>query len=352
MSSVNDMEILPYVTRAAFDCDGNDESPRPRCSRKKSSTKKGNTTDDDDDNVVDTAVAVVDNVDEDIKDFENEIRNNSRFFLQIINFHTIKNLFEVLGNIVGNVKWEFTEKVIKMNSINQKQSIIVYVELFAGEDKFEYKFQENTDIVMNMKSFFAQTMKSNKKKDIISMYVTKATPTDLNIVYNNRTYDQATRIKYFSLRHEVISVPSYSYPVFTYEFYFTLKTTELHGRIRQRQKSDVFELAVSRNKIRLISDRKISCTREDVLWESKTSVVFSKNKKNIDTFFKNENELFFGPFSCRKINSLYKLHHSSSNVTVLLNSQKRKTLTMRYHVGDIGELNVIFAQEDDQNCAM
>jgi hypothetical protein len=332
---------LPYVTRAAFDCDVNDDSPRPRRGKRAEASNK-----DDDNASSSSKVDVVENVD-DIKKFEREIRNNSRFFLQIINFHTIKNLFEVLGNIVGNVKWEFREKVIKMNSINQKQCIIVYVKLFAGDDKFEYKFQENSDIVMNMKSFFAQTMKSNKKKDIISMYVTKESPTDLNVVYNNRTYNQATRIKYFSLRQEVITVPTYSYPVFTYEFYFTLKTTELHGRIRQRQKSDVFELAVSRNKIRLISDRKISCTREDVLWESKTSVVFSKNKKNVDTFFKNENELFFGPFSCRKINSLYKLHHSSSNVTVLLNSEKRKTLTMRYHVGDIGELNVVFAQESD-----
>ena len=330
---------LPYVTREPFDCDANDDStstPRPRQDKKEDNSGETSPT-----------PLLVEDMEEDSKAFEKDIRTNSRFFLQIINFHTIKNLFEVLGNIVGNVKWEFTEKVIKMNSINQKQCIIVAVELFAGDNRFEYIFQENTDIVMNVKSFFAQTMKSNKKKDVISMYVAKDSPTDFNIVYNNRTHNQATLIKYFSLRQEVITVPSYSYPVFTYEFYFTLKTTELHGRIRQRQKSDVFELAVSRNKIRLISDRKISITREDVLWESKTSVVFSKNKKNVDTFFKNEKELFFGPFSCRKINSLYKLHHSSSNVTVLLNSQKRKTLTMRYHIGDIGELNVVFAQEDE-----
>lgn len=331
------MKGSDYVARAAFDCDINDDSLRPRREPDTSSSSSKDSKE----------IVTVEDMEEDSQAFEKEIRANSKFFLQIINFHTIKNLFEVLGNIVGNVKWEFTEKVIKMNSINKKQCIIVYVELFAGDQKFEYIFQENTDIVMNVKSFFAQTMKSNKKKDIISMYVTKDSPTDLNIVYNNRTHNQATKIKYFSLRQEVLSVPSYSYPVFTYEFYFTLKTTELHGRIRQRQKSDVFELAVSRNKIRLISDRKISITREDVLWESKTSVMFSKNKKNVDTFFKNEKELFFGPFSCRKINSLYKLHHSSSNVTVLLNSQKRKTLTMRYQIGDVGELNVVFAQEDE-----
>lgn len=277
-------------------------------------------------------------------EFEKKIRTESRFFLQIINFHTIKNLFEVLANIVGNVKWEFTEKVIKMNSYNRKQGVVVAVELFP--EKFEYIFDEATDVVMNMKSFFAQTMKSNKKKDIISMYVTKQTPTDLMIIYNNRLQNQATKIKYFSLRKEVVNIESFSYPQFKYEFYFTLKCTEFHGRIRQRQKSDVFELAVSRNRIRIISDRKISITREDVLWESDTSVKFSKVKKNLDAFFKNEDELFFGPFSCRKINSLYKLHHSSSNVTILLNSQKRKTVTMKYNVGDIGELNVIFAQED------
>ena len=260
-----------YVTRAAFECDNVEpfmsDLPTWNAHDVASGSSRGDTrvkklSKDD----------AIENVDEETER-EKQIRANSRFFLQIINFHTIKNLFEVLGNIVGNVKWEFTEKVIKMNSINKKQCIIVYVKLFAGEKKFEYVFQENTDIVMNVKSFFAQTMKSNKKKDIISMYVSKDSPTDLNIVYNNRTHNQATNIKYFSLRDEVVTVPSYSYPVFSYEFYFTLKTTELHGRIRQRQKSDVFELAVSRNKIRLISDRKISITREDILWESKTSVV-------------------------------------------------------------------------------
>ena len=331
---------LPHVKREGFDWDvENDDVSVPR--QPVESSDSNNTV------VTGSSSTTPALEDESAEAFEKRIRTDSRFFLQIINFHTIKNLFEVLGNIVGNVKWEFTEKVIKMNSMNKKQHIIVVVELFAGDEKFEYKFQENTEIVMNMKLFFAQTMKSNKKKDIISMYVPKSSPTDLHIVYNNRSYNQATKIKYFSLRQEVASVPSYSYPVFTYEFFFTLKTTEFHGRIRQRQKSDVFEMAVSRNKIRLISDRKISLTREDVLWESKTSVIFSKNKKNVDTFFKNESELFFGPFSCRKINALYKLHHSSSNVTILLNSQKRKTLTMRYHIGDIGRLNVIFAQEDE-----
>lgn len=330
------------MKRDTFECDADDENIS--VPRHQTPSPDDNITTTISTSSASTSASTLEE-DENPEAFEKRIRADSRFFLQIINFHTIKNLFEVLGNIAGNVKWEFTENVIKMNSVNKKQNVIVVVELFAGGNKFEYLFQENTEIVMNMKLFFAQTMKSNKKKDIISMFVPKNSPTDLHIVYNNRSCNQATKIRYFSLRPEVVSVPSYSYPVFKYEFFFTLKTTEFHGRIRQRQKTDVFEMAVSRNKIRLISDRKISLTREDILWESKTSVIFSKNKKNVDTFFKNESELFFGPFSCRKINQLYKLHHSSSNVTILLNSQKRKTLTMRYNIGDLGSLNVIFAQE-------
>jgi hypothetical protein len=327
-----------YICRSPID-DAEDGpfDPKPRVVREEEEEKEATSSS----SVADaTSASKLNNLNS--CEFEKHIRTNSRFFIQILQFHTIKNLFEVLGNIMGNVKWQFAEKEIKMNSFNKKQGIIAAVELFPGVDNFEYLFSDPTEIVMNVKNFFTNTMKSNKKKDIISMYVLKDSPKDLKIVYNNRSHDQATKINYFSLRDEVAPVSSYSYPIIPFEFYFTVKCTVFHSKIRQRQKSDIFELAISKNKVRIISNRKISCTREDVLFESNTSVIFSPN---IGNYFKNEDEMFFGPFSCRKINLLYKLHHSSSNVTVLLNTQKRKTLTMRYSIGSIGQLNVIFEQE-------
>jgi len=268
-------------------------------------------------------------------------------YLKIIHFGTFKKLFEILAVSCGNVAFSFTKESLLMNTMNEVQKYIVHLDLRCDSENLTYYFEQPTVLYINAKEFYNDALRLKDKKSVLYLYIRRDSPTNFNLNFLSSTGDCSTSFIFRSLNEN--RVKKYSFPKFHFNLSCTMKAQLFHRLIGERKKSDTFELIIQGKTLQFHSDNKISSERKDTLFESERSVLFARTPESVRAIEMLHPDIPFllGRFSCRKINSFYKLPSICENVTLHLNYEKPDSpLTCEYKIcSNFAKLFLFFAVE-------
>ena len=261
-------------------------------------------------------------------------------YLKIVHFNTFKKLFEILASACGNIAFVFNSDRILMNTMNETQSFVLHLELFAKE-KMTYRFNQQCIMYINARELYNDVFKIKDKKSICYLYVKKAQPENFYVTYLSCEGGVASTFELVSREEDV---PKYTFPTFQFTLSVTLKSQLFHRLVSERKKPDNFELIVKNRSIVLNSDGILTSKRYDVIYEP--MVIFPK--LSAEMIEKLKKPVSIGEFAVRKINLFYKLPAISEHVTLHMNTDDPgEPLACEYKLaGELGVLWVFFSKNN------
>ena len=252
--------------------------------------------------------------------------------IRTVQASTIKVLVEALKEILTDTVFEFTEKGIKICTMDSTHTILIHLRLDSS--KFEQYYCEGRKYVgINMLNL-NKIIKTINNNDTLSLFMNKDNCNVLGIQIEN-TDKNAKRVTYMNLldlENNNIEIPSA-----TFNSVITLPSSDFQKICRDINGiADYLEIKNINNQL-ILSCTGDFCSHEITISDSDSITVAHTTDS--------EKEIFQGVFNLKYLVLFTKCTNLSNTVELYLKNDY--PLIIRYTVGSLGEIKLCLAPQSN-----
>lgn len=252
--------------------------------------------------------------------------------VRTISGNTFKNLFDTLKAVLNEANIVFTEKGLKLASIDTNKRALVH--LFMDASSFEY-YHCKEKLVLGLDiDLFQKTIKTNKMNDLMCLVVNKDERNILEVSFEN--FQKGTRV---SDKINLLSLKEYTIEdAMEYTLPSEVDSQSFQNICREMSSFQATLLEIQSINDELIFKNIDGITRRTVVVRVTTNEDETSNKK------KNPRENTRGVYQLRFLKSFAKAANLSPRVRIYLT--KDLPLICEYSVSNLGVLRYVLSSEE------
>lgn len=236
----------------------------------------------------------------------------------------IKNLFEVLKEILADTNITFDKKGMKIFALDNSKVVLVHLRLHS--EKFEvYNHNKDTPIVIgvNMVHIF-KLLKNVTNNDTITFYINESNPNELGLNIENG--NSITKFKYKLLD---VDTQEFALPNIQFEYVTTIPSTQFQQICRQMSHVGTTVQITSVDNELKFECTGMSVSQETILTSNKEDIHCIKHHPDEHHIVQNKYQLKYLILFCKATNMCPHIELYLSNDFPLI---------IKYSVSSLGEL--------------
>lgn len=254
--------------------------------------------------------------------------NNKIVEVKTVQTSSIKTLTEALKEILTDVNFEFSDKGIKIISVDQSHTILVHLKLEA--ENFEYYYVEKKFLAgVNMLNLF-KLLRTLTNNDALTLFIDKDNTNLLGIRIENGEKNLLTT---YYLNLIEVDQDGYQIPPATFESIITIPSNEFNKICRDMINiSDVIEIKSVGNQL-IFGCQGEFAKQETILGETNNGLNFVKSTQSHD--------IIQGYYNLKHIIMFSKCTNLCNNIELYMKNSF--PIVILYSVSSLGVLKICIA---------
>lgn len=254
---------------------------------------------------------------------------NNFIYLKTVQSIAFKILVEALKEILTDINLEFDETGIKIQSLDNSRTVLVYLKLDAS--KFEHYYCESKRVIgINTLNLF-KLIKTMNNNDTLSLYISKDNISQLGIFIENGEKNSYTtyNLNLIDIDEQVINMPDLKF-----NSVITMPSNDFQKILRDAYNiCDVIEIVSVNNQLTFNLSGEW-CNQQTVIGESPmTGLTYLQST--------DENNIIQGRYLLKYLILFTKATNLSANVELYLKNDY--PLILKYSIANLGNIKLALA---------